>query len=305
MLGTLSRLFSSLLSSLPPTVGASLLTISLPDVTKEVVEGLLVLYKEEWGEAKVKREVVELADMLGMPLCNSKLEEVEKDGKKKEEVAKENVPERDEHGESGVEDNSDDESVPEREPEVDVRKIKVEPEEVLNPKIEIEIDQIFGDRPAKKAEKKKNTIDELFKNLEMKILRKRTAGKVQESHGPLEEPRCPLCDSMFLSKEELRIHCGEVHLDSQLEAELLKIFPTDKCEECGQTVETEYVKKEHILVSHPWTGLIELVANKKKTDSAQLEDYNEDEVLFEDDSSDEEESGGKSKIENEKTGKVV
>ena len=83
MLGTLSRLFSSLLSSLPPTVGASLLTISLPDVTKEVVEGLLVLYKEEWGEAKVKREVVELADMLGMPLCNSKLEEVEKDGKKK------------------------------------------------------------------------------------------------------------------------------------------------------------------------------------------------------------------------------
>ena len=70
VLGTLSKLFSSLLSSLPPTVGASLLTISLPDVTKEAVEGLLVLYREEWGEAKVRREVVELADMLAMPLCN-------------------------------------------------------------------------------------------------------------------------------------------------------------------------------------------------------------------------------------------
>ena len=67
-MGTLSRLFSSLLSSLPPTVGASLLTISLPDVTKEAVEGLLVLYRQEWGEAKVRRDVVELADMLAMPL---------------------------------------------------------------------------------------------------------------------------------------------------------------------------------------------------------------------------------------------
>ena len=80
MLGTLSRLFSSLLSSLPPTVGASLLTISLPDVTKEAVEGLLVLYREEWGEAKVRREVIELADMLAMPLVNKEmLQKAEKD----------------------------------------------------------------------------------------------------------------------------------------------------------------------------------------------------------------------------------
>ena len=79
MLGTLGRLFSSLLWSLPPTVGDSLLTVSVPDVTKEAVEDLLALYKQEWGEVKVKREVVELADMLGMPLVNfSDLQMLEK-----------------------------------------------------------------------------------------------------------------------------------------------------------------------------------------------------------------------------------
>ena len=311
MLGTLSKLFSSLLSSLPPTIGASLLTISLPDVTKEAVEGLLVLFREEWGEAKVRREVVELADMLAMPLVNKeKLHKVENNvGRKKEEVVKET-----DKGESGVEDNSDDESV-ERESEkvLDVRKTELEREEVLAPKIKIEIDEIFN-IPAKKVDKKKNTIDELFKNLEMKIHTKRTALRENNSAAkPLVEenlvsapeepsPKCLLCDCLFLSKEELRIHIGEVHLDKQLEAQMLKIFPTgceDKCGVCGQTVETEYVKKEHILVEHPWTTLIEQVANKKDAQATQLEDYNEDEVVFEDESSDEEDTNEKVNIKTE------
>ena len=313
VLGTLSRLFSSLLSSLPPTVGASLLTISLPDVTKEAVEGLLVLYRQEWGEAKVRRDVVELADMLAMPLGNSEeLQKSEKDVRNEKEV-KETVPAEADQGESGVEDNSDDESV-EREPAKvpEVRKIKVEREEVLGPKIKIEIDQIFGNIPAKRVDKKKNRIDELFKNLEMKLQTKRTALKannvaekplVVESPASVPEepcPKCSLCDFMFLSKEELRIHIGEVHLDKELEAQLVKIFPAgceDKCDQCGQIVETEYVKKEHILVEHPWTALVEQASHKKKSDETLLEDYNEDEVFFEDESSDEEEMTEKVNIE--------
>jgi len=329
VLGTLGRLFSSLLSSLPPTVGDSLLTVSVPDVTKEAVEGLLALYKQEWGEVKVKRQVVELADMLGMPLVNlsdpQMLEEEVGVGEETEEV-EEKTTEADDKGEPGVEDNSDDEAA-EEEPDqtVAVEKIKVEQVGVLlDPKkIKTEIDEVFGNViTAKRADKKKNTIDAMFRNLEMKIQTKQSALKennLQESHnGPetpeisevdkvttpaCEEPgfQCHLCDSMSSTKDELRIHIGEVHLEEQLESELLKIFPRgckDKCAKCGQRVEAEYVKKEHILTEHPWTGLIELVENENKVQSVQLEDYNEDDV-FEDESSDDE--GGVEESKNSET----
>ena len=329
MLGTLGRLFSSLLSSLPPTVGDSLLTVSVPDVTKEAVEDLLALYKQEWGEVKVKREVVELADMLGMPLVNlSDLQTLEKKvgvGGENKEV-EETTTEADEKGEPGVEDNSDDEAA-EEEPDktVAVEKIKVEQVgALLDPKkIKTEIDEVFGNViTAKRADKKKNTIDAMFRNLEMKIQTKQSALKennLQESHnGPetpeisevdkvttpaCEEPgfQCHLCDSMSSTKDELRIHIGEVHLEEQLESELLKIFPRGcevKCAKCGQRVEAEYVKKEHILTEHPWTGLIELVENENKVQSVQLEDYNEDDV-FEDESSDDE--GGVEESKNSET----
>ena len=79
MLGTLSKLFSSLLCALPPIIGGSLLTISLPDVTKEAVDNLLALYKQDWPVAKIKMEVVEVANMLAMPLVDaSKLRKIEK-----------------------------------------------------------------------------------------------------------------------------------------------------------------------------------------------------------------------------------
>ena len=325
VLGTLGTVFSSLLWSLPPTVGDSLLTVSVPDVTKEAVEGLLALYKQEWGEVRVKREVVELADMLGMPLVKlSDLQTLEKKvgvGGENEEV-EEKTKEADEEGEPGVEDNSDDEAA-EEEPDqtITVGKIKVEPVGVLlgPKKIKTEIDEVFGNViTAKRAEKKKNTIDAMFRNLEMKIQTKQSALKennpqesrkcpenleisdVDKAATPAcEEPgfQCHLCDSMSSTKDELRIHIGEVHLEEQLESELLKIFPRgckDKCAECGQRVEAEYVKKEHILTEHPWTGLIELVENENRVKSIQLEDYNEDDV-FEDESSDDEEEVEESK----------
>merc|ERR1719222_479312 len=113
---------------------------------------------------------------------------------------------------------------------------------------------------------------------------------------------------MFLSKDDLRIHIGEVHLDKELEVQLMKIFPTgakDKCGQCGQTVETEYVKKEHILVEHPWKTLIELVSNKNKkknVEAAQLEDYNEKEGFYEDEASDEEEMAEKANVKKSESG---
>ena len=52
MLGTLSKLFSSLLFVLPPTIGGSLLTISLPDVTKEAVD-----HHQEWEDHHQGRQI--------------------------------------------------------------------------------------------------------------------------------------------------------------------------------------------------------------------------------------------------------
>ena len=113
-------------------------------------------------------------------------------------------------------------------------------------------------------------------------------------------PKCSLCDFAFSSKEVLRIHIGEVHLSKELEAQLAKIFPArceGKCGQCNQVVETEYVRKEHILVSHPWTALIKhpwtalvkLALDTKRADEALLEDHNEAEVLLEDEEAKEEE----------------
>ena len=105
-------------------------------------------------------------------------------------------------------------------------------------------------------------------------------------------PKCSLCDFAFSSKEVLRIHIGEVHLSKELEAQLTKIFPArceGKCGQCNQVVETEYVRKEHILVSHPWTALVKLALDTKRADEALLEDHNEAEVLLEDEEAKEEE----------------
>ena len=157
VLGTLSKLFSSLLCALPPTIGGSLLTISLPDGNKEALDNLLALYKQDWPVAKVKMEVVEVANMLALPLVDaSKLRKIEKG--------------EDESGEGEGADKEGDQNEEVFEDNVEKEKVFLDPKKVKT-------DFLLGNAStAKRAEKKRKTIHAIFENLEMKI----QTGEVQE-----------------------------------------------------------------------------------------------------------------------------
>jgi len=60
---------------------------------------------------------------------------------------------------------------------------------------------------------------------------------------------------------------GEVHMEDELRRMLGKIFPegSDKCADCGEQIDSEYVKQEHIMLEHAWPML---VANVKEIEGA-------------------------------------
>eukprot|EP00092_Neocalanus_flemingeri_P017347 GFUD01018762.1.p1 GENE.GFUD01018762.1~~GFUD01018762.1.p1 ORF type:complete len:485 (+),score=126.29 GFUD01018762.1:18-1472(+) len=75
-------------------------------------------------------------------------------------------------------------------------------------------------------------------------------------------PVCPQCGMNFGeisedTKEEIYIHMGEIHSEEELLAECYKVFPdgSNKCEVCNLEVNSDYVKKEHIMLTHPWPML--------------------------------------------------
>jgi len=77
-----------------------------------------------------------------------------------------------------------------------------------------------------------------------------------------KEPKCSHCDTTFRdttpeSIEEITIHLGEFHFETDLQVEQIKLFPIGKtkCEECGTEVIGDYVQKEHTMLEHPWALL--------------------------------------------------
>jgi len=74
-----------------------------------------------------------------------------------------------------------------------------------------------------------------------------------------DEARCIHCDTVFRDRtqeslEEVLVHLGEVHFEVDLDTEQKRMFPhrSNKCEECGCVIDSDYVQKEHILLTHPW-----------------------------------------------------
>ena len=75
---------------------------------------------------------------------------------------------------------------------------------------------------------------------------------------------CFLCGTTFEDKDELKIHIGlqfgAVHMVEQLLTELFIPFTAGGalsaiCVRCGEECRSDYEKKEHILLSHPWPFL--------------------------------------------------
>ena len=78
-------------------------------------------------------------------------------------------------------------------------------------------------------------------------------------------PKCLHCETNFEDRstdsiEEMRFHVAEAHLESDLLLENLRLFQnSNKCGECKENIEGEYVQKEHIILKHPWEMLTSTV----------------------------------------------
>ena len=83
---------------------------------------------------------------------------------------------------------------------------------------------------------------------------------------------CEVCGTICANSDEARIHIGEVHMDEDLLCEVFKVFPgsAKECKECGEECESEYEKKEHILLQHPWP-LLKTMAGAKESQNFEKE----------------------------------
>merc|ERR1712129_323339 len=139
----------------------------------------------------------------------------------------------------------------------------------------------------------RNVIEIMLKKFEMRMQERNQAGdkpeeaskgtfynkalSIEDSDPPATN--FPECESEFggsSQKEELTIHMGEVHMEEYLEREVEQVFLDAKRENCDDMLETDYLKKEHILLKHPWKELTEKVDGIL---SENLEVYNEEDAL--------------------------
>lgn len=91
-----------------------------------------------------------------------------------------------------------------------------------------------------------------------------TLSKCGDNETGNEEIECELCGTTFGDSESARIHIGEVHMEAELNSELLKMFPEGRssCKDCDEECESQYQMKEHILIEHPWSQLKALLINR-------------------------------------------
>ena len=109
--------------------------------------------------------------------------------------------------------------------------------------------------------------------------------KMQEDEVTKTVEKCPTCSTEVLTKEMMIIHVGEVHMEQELADQLIKIFPDSltgsMCDKCGKIFdESEYEKREHILLTHPWVGLTESILMSKDSADLPAKEDNEVEIVF-------------------------
>ena len=107
--------------------------------------------------------------------------------------------------------------------------------------------------------------------------------KVQKEEVTKTVEKCPKCSTEVLTEEMMSIHIGEIHMEQELADQLIKVFPDSLegsiCDKCDEIFgDSEYEKKEHILLRHPWVGLTELISRSKN--SAELPAKEDNEVVI-------------------------
>ena len=239
--------------------------VIVPDLTKAVVEKLLNLYRSEWEEAEVDVDLMEAAEILGLPLP----------------VAR--------YGKSANIKSWVEKSI-EREIE---RKVCLPPAGKEKPP------EVKASRPTMLVRVKRERNESVFSDEESdsensdfeseQYIESALQGKVgintgiDTAEGTEAGLECDQCGTKFEDKDSLKIHIGEVHMEQQLLTELFLTFPGGTlsltCVGCGEECGSDYEKKEHILLNHPWPSLkaqAEEIVEASAEKGAKNETNNED-----------------------------
>jgi len=220
LLTTFSPFLRSILASLAPVQSSSSTVISLPDVSGSALDQVVQMLSKPWTEEVLylNLDQIKIVDNLGIPVGETK--EIECNIKVVEESVKE-----DNHPNLNKEIIS--RSRFEAFCEKSDGKASLTLEKCLNPSL---TEEIFDPEP----------VDDIVS----------------------KEPKCIHCDTTFRdttpeSIEEITIHLGEFHFETDLQIEQIKLFPigNTECDECATEVIGDYVQKEHTMLEHPWALL--------------------------------------------------
>ena len=223
---------------------------------------MLQLFREEWREEVVlgrqELEVIMVLGMGGFLKVEEKLgRSVEEEDTIEERGHSESEQDTERRVEEGIKDS---EKLEERE------HFEYELEQGHGGEMDSSIDYIIADE-----------IDKLVGN----------ENSVEDMREDPEEKICPKCGT---TTTNLLLHIAEVHLEEELEEEMIKVFPRgcDLCVMCGQTFINEYEKKEHTSLQHPWDTLTSMAkelnsfrgANTER--SADIDEISDNAVAWED-----------------------
>ena len=254
LLAILSKELGELFTSLPSL--PSLLMV--PDVEKDAVEEVLMLYTKQWKEKRLSLEQVEVADLLGIPLISKsdksfylpRRTRSEQNMAKPETNPKKTMPSMLVRLKQEVKENLENTSDSESE--------LSEAETVMNtgnphPRVD---EIVAGGEQA--IQELNEQIDELISS------QSSVMGKSADEGSNFN---CAGCGTHFEERAILRVHIGEVHLgEEELEVQLSEAFPggTFTCALCEEKCDSDYQMKEHIMLHHPWTSLEALVVESEK-----------------------------------------
>ena len=259
LMAVLSKELGELFTSLPTLPSL----VIVPDVEKDAVEEVLMLYTKEWKERKLTFEQIKAADLLGFPLISKSDKKIDFPRKRRSEQnmakletnLKETMPSMLVRLKQEVKENLKNTS----DSESDLSEAETETNFDMNaghPRVD---EIVAGEEEA--IQELNDQIDELISSQSSLMVKSADEGS---------NFKCAGCGTHFEERASLRVHIGEVHLEEEeLEVQLSEAFPggTFNCALCEEKCGSDYQMKEHIMLHHPWTSLEALVVESEKEGS--------------------------------------
>ena len=265
LLAILSKELGEVFSSLPTLPNQ----VIVPDVEKEAVEEVLMLYSKEWREKRLNLEQMKVADLLGFPLLsksdrNSQVPRSrnEQNMVKHENNRKKTMPsmlvQLKQEAKETLENTPNSETdFSEAETELNFEMNTCNP----HPRVDVTVTS------------EEQAVQDLNDQIDLGLVDPQSC-VMEKTTDDGSTFNCAGCGTYFEERSSLRVHIGEVHMgEEELEVQLSEAFPggTFTCALCQEMCGSDYQMKEHVMLNHPWTALEELVEKSEKEGNNQIE----------------------------------